>query len=108
MSNAQRQPAIPDGRRAPHPGEALTAERPTAPTRPSTAPRPAVEPVRDPEPADNPKSDPLVQYNVNVRQSTKDRVERAVRKLSYETNTTVTKGGLTDEALDAWLTSKGL
>lgn len=85
-----------------HPAERL-GDRPAPKARTHVAATPPPEPSQ-PTAAE----DPLVQFNVNIHQSVKIRIEKAVLKMGYETGEKVTKGGLTETALLQYMDEKGL
>lgn len=74
-------------------GQAASSARPE--------PRPEQRPVAAPE-------DPLVQFNVNIHQSVKIRIEKAVLKAGYEMGEKITKGALVELALVRYLDENGL
>lgn len=113
MSDVRRAPAlrrvdpveaaIPDQR----PGDA-DAPPPSAPAPPTPTSSAPVSVVAAPAAGQHAETLSAV-LNTRVRPSTRDRLERALNKLRYETNNrNLSIASLTDTALDAWLTDQGV
>lgn len=84
-----------------HPAERLASRPSNIGGASVPTPRPD---VRQPAPPE----DPLVQFNVNIHQSVKVRVEKAVLKAGYEMGEKITKGALVEMALLKYLDENGL
>jgi hypothetical protein len=110
MSDVQRAPAL---KRVDPVEAAIPEHRPDA-GAPGAEGAAAMRPVstvpRMPGAAVGERPEALsVVLNTRVRPSTRDRLERALNKLRYETNNrNLSIASLTDTALDVWLNQQGL